>query len=51
MNRSPRLVLFDLGNTLVDYHGPPLSDEEKDLVGLDRMARLMHARGMATSLD
>ena len=27
----PKLILFDLGNTLVDYHVGP-SDEEKDLL-------------------
>ena len=32
-----KLVLVDLGNTLIDYHSGGLSDDEKDLIGLHRM--------------
>jgi putative hydrolase of the HAD superfamily len=34
-------VLFDLGNTLVDYHRGGLSDDEKDLLGLWNMVELL----------
>lgn len=34
----PRAVLFDLGNTLVDYHVSGPSDEEKDFLGVKNMA-------------
>lgn len=38
------LVIFDLGNTLVDYHGGGFSDEEKDLIGLHRMHMVLRKR-------
>lgn len=38
------LVIFDLGNTLVDYHRGELSDDEKDLVGLHRMYAVLRRR-------
>lgn len=38
------LIIFDLGNTLVDYHRGPLSDDEKDMVGLLRMLTALRRR-------
>lgn len=37
-------IIFDLGNTLIDYHSGPLTDDEKDLVGLHRMHRVLARR-------
>ncbi len=49
--RAPELVLFDLGNTLVDYHAGPRSDEEKDILGLGKMSDLLGAWGVRRSVD
>lgn len=45
-----KLVIFDLGNTLVDYHRGGLSDDEKDLVGLHRMHAALRKRYPQLSL-
>ncbi|MGK5089052.1 HAD-IA family hydrolase [Bdellovibrionota bacterium FG-2] len=42
-------VFFDLGNTLVDYHAGPLTDEEKDLLGISAMADKLRAWGYSLS--
>ena len=46
----PKLILFDLGNTLVDYHVGP-SDEEKDLLGLQRVKGLLESWSAHVSLS
>lgn len=33
-----KLVVFDMGNTLLDFHGGKSSDDEKDLIGLKRLS-------------
>lgn len=33
-----KLVIFDMGNTLLDFHGGKSSDDEKDLIGLKRLS-------------
>jgi HAD superfamily hydrolase (TIGR01509 family) len=44
-------VLFDLGNTLIDYHAGPTSDEDKDLHGLQAMANRLAAWGQLISAE
>ncbi len=46
-----KLVLFDLGNTLVDYHRGPPSDAEKDFAGLSAMAKVLAQRGSPVSCE
>jgi putative hydrolase of the HAD superfamily len=46
-----KLVLFDLGNTLVDYHRGPPSDAEKDFAGLSAMAEILAQRGTPVSCE
>lgn len=46
-----QLVLFDLGNTLVDYHRAPPSDAEKDAAGLRAMAKLLAQRGKPVAME
>jgi len=42
--RDVRTLFFDMGNTLLDFHCGP-SDEAKDALGLERMARWIRQRG------
>jgi len=44
-------VLFDLGNTLVDYHQAPPSDEEKDRLGLIGMQRVLRETGSEIGVE
>jgi len=46
-----KLALFDMGNTLLDYHAGPSSDEEKDQRGLIAMSRRLTSWGFSVTMD
>ncbi|MCM2278648.1 MAG: HAD-IA family hydrolase [Oligoflexia bacterium] len=48
--RAPA-ILFDMGNTILHYHEGPLSDREKDELGLRAMVTLLGAFGIASSFE
>lgn len=44
-------IFFDLGNTVVDYHGGVLTDEQKDRLGLLRMRDRLGSLGCSLSIE
>jgi len=51
MKLDAGLAIFDLGNTLVDYHRGPVSEVEKDYLGLINMQGFLSRIGCNIGLD
>jgi len=39
-----KLVIFDMGNTLLDFHNGVHTDEEKDLMGTENISKYMKSK-------
>ena len=51
MNPMTKTILFDLGNTLINYHAGPRTDEELDFLGLTAMTEHLEHFGFQTSIE
>ena len=46
-----RFVYFDLGNTVLDYHSGPVTEREKEWLGLDQVRTQLEKWGIIISLE
>lgn len=47
-----KLIIFDMGNTLIDFHSGEHTDDEKDIIGLANMSRyLKQSHGIECSIE